>query len=70
MKMKVKVKVNHYRLAAMELLLAHARSWRPESQVERDAQYSILEADEDLPFFVYVLGDSIHEFPGRSIASG
>lgn len=57
-------------LAAMELLLAHARSWRPDKQVERDEQHSILEEDEDLPFFVFVLGDSILEFPGRSIVPG
>jgi hypothetical protein len=57
-------------LAAMELLLAHARSWRSDKQVERDEQNSILEEDEDLPFFVYVLGDSIHEFPGGSITPG
>jgi hypothetical protein len=57
-------------LAAMELLLAHARLWRPDKRVERDEQHSILEEDEDLPFFVYVLGDSIHEFPGGPIGPG
>jgi len=53
-------------LAAMELLLDHARSKWPAKQIGRDVQIIVPEEDEDLPFFVYVIGDSIHEFPGRS----
>ena len=39
-------------LTAIELLLDHARSKWPEREFQRDLKHGILEADEDLPFFV------------------
>lgn len=56
-------------LAACDLLLAHAHESFPELSARIDERNGIREVDDDLPFFVYLLGDSIYEFPGREASS-
>ena len=56
-------------IAACDLLLAHAHESFPKLSARIDDRNAIHEEDDDLPYFVYLLGDSVYDFAAHKESS-